>query len=283
MEIPFWSGVVSAPRDQWRCSPKGLNQSLMTQSVTSARALACLCRVTTFDGTPLRPPDRAPGTHSHGKPSSTAALLLRGGIRHSEYSWSCCPFLHLYRYQVRTGSSDRVSALIFVQACYTGPPARAGGQKGGRSEMLYTTDLIPRLSHQRGSTEGAAGLQVWELIRGWFRFRDWPSAQGRQGKKGKETPLFATAIYLPTAAWVSPLCSTSGKLPCHPAAAASVPQDCNTSFKCVLFARSPYKNTSFPELVFTSVETRHWRSLADFRRGSLLNNLYLQRALQRPR
>ena len=60
--------------------------------------------------------------------------------------------------------------------------------------MLHATDLIPQLSHQRGSTEGATGLQVWELIRGCFRFRDWPSAQGRQGKKGNETPHFAMAV-----------------------------------------------------------------------------------------
>lgn len=59
------------------------------------------------------------------------------------------------------------------------------------------------------------------------------------------------------------------------------PSDCNASFKRVLFARSPYKNTSFPELVFTTVETQCRHSLADF--GSLLNNLYLQRAPQRPR
>lgn len=38
------------------------------------------------------------------------------------------------------------------------------------------------------------------------------------------------------------------------------PSVCSASFKCVLFARSPYKNTSFPELGFTSVETRHRRS-----------------------
>lgn len=69
----------------------------------------------------------------------------------------------------------------------------AVGQKGGRSGTLYTPDLIPQLSHQLGSAEGAAGLQVWELIGGWFRFRDWPSAQGKQRKKGNETAHFAVA------------------------------------------------------------------------------------------
>lgn len=57
----------------------------------------------------------------------------------------------------------------------------------------------------------------------------------------------------------------------------------NSSFKCVLFACSPYKKPYFPELVFTSVEARHRHSLTDFRRGLHLNSLYLERALWQPR
>lgn len=52
---------------------------------------------------------------------------------------------------------------------------------------------------------------------------------------------------------------------------ASVPLNCNSSFKCILFAGSPYKKPYFPELVFAPVEARHRHTLTGSRRGSLLN------------
>lgn len=173
---------------------------------------------------------------------------------------------------MRTGSSDRVSALIFVPARYAGPPARAVGQKGGRSEMLCTTEAIPRLSRQRGSAEGAAGLPVWEPIGAWFRFRDWPSARGRWGKKGNEIlhGRFSCRWQPASRLFVQHVGKNS-------MSSSDSPSDCNASFKRGLFACSPYKNISFPALVFPSAESGHRRSLAGFSRGSLLTNLYSQR------
>lgn len=105
------------------------------------------------------------------------------------------------------------------------------------------------------------------------RFSDRPSAQGRQVKKGSETPNFAMRS--------PPFTTHQEKNSMSPCCSSVSSSDCSTHSKCVFFACSPHETSSFPELVLTSVEARHRRSLADFSRGSLLNNLYLQCTLQR--
>lgn len=73
-------------------------------------------------------------------------------IRHSRVQLTLLP-LSSFVPLLGVNSLDRVSALTFVEACYSGPPVCAVGQKVGRSEMLYTTDLVLQLLHQWGFTE----------------------------------------------------------------------------------------------------------------------------------
>lgn len=106
------------------------------------------------------------------------------------------------------------------------------------------------------------GLLVWELIRASFKFRDWPSAQGRQEGKDKETPRFAVAVWLPVAAWVCPLCITSGTPPCCSAAAASALQS------AVLPSNAFYLLVPLTKtLIFQSLVLHPWKPGTDAHRG----------------
>lgn len=53
-------------------------------------------------------------------------------------------------------------------------------RKEGEVRCYNTTDVILQFSHQWGSIEWAAGLHVWELSRGRFRFR---AGRGRGAMK----------------------------------------------------------------------------------------------------